>query len=219
MAVYTFDLRGPIQGRTPEDYLKLNWDSDVPKADRFGVHSVSIYEFITPGATRAVVNGDVLLGLFEVPTSEVWEIFSIEQWMTAEAATGIYNNVRVAYRPATARWSVAGNDQWLVDAVNDAPLTRYAHFLGTDEWETHDEASETLPDAGLRKRILYPKTTLVARVEHGAGVTVDAWRVRIDAVRYPSTARLLAGLARGEIARDELFAALAHRFPSPAEAF
>lgn len=219
MAVHTIDLRGDIKGQTPEETLQLDWQSDVPRTDRLGVHATSIYEFITPAATLGISSGDVLRGLFEVPSSEVWEIFSIKQSLGATSTTGVYNNVRTGYLPNVARWSVSGNSEWLADALSAALLTRPVHFSGTDEWLTHDEASESIPEAGLRKRILYPKTVIEARMNHAANVTIESWRILIDMVRYPSNAKLLSMLEANELTRDEMLAALALRFASPAEAF
>lgn len=222
MATYTVDLRGLIHDTTPEDVLDDVWRDEIPHADRFGVQSVLEYRFMdSPGNTQAVVDGDRIEGIFNVPRKELWEVFAVEQQLIAETAAGVYNQIGLNVWPHYAEFSAqAGADFWKDKAprVDAYPVTQLAHFEGTSDWSTRDEASEAIPEAGLRKRIFYPGQRLIARMDMGAAVTVNRWLARVTCVRYPSTARLFAMLEGREISERELFAALALRFPSPPEA-
>ncbi len=226
MATYTFDLRGRIEDKPPEKSLSgepaLRWFTAMPKADRFGIHSALEYRFISisdGGANQAVLAADITRGLFKVPLSELWEVFAIEQYVTATGAAGVFTKVevnlvlpKVFWDPAANRWS--GYLQSMTE-----PLTRPRALAGGSVFLVRDEANETDPDSGLRKRILYPGTELQANIDHGAGETLTHWFVRLDLVRYPSNKRLQEMIDKGEVERSELFAMLAHRAPSPAESF
>ena len=217
MALYTFDLRGRIGDRRPEETLEAQWKDKLPKTDRFGVHTYLIYNFV-PIAGQAVLVGDKLVGLVKVPKSEMWEVFSVGQVIEPSIA-GDFSAMQVALAsPPGAFWSATANI-WTESTGVDRVITRPRHFIGTDAPETFDEASETFPDSGLRTRILYSESILKASVAVNTDLTIGGWLLRIDCVRYPSNAELLRRLDAHDISRNELLAALALRFPSPAEAF
>lgn len=222
MAVYTFDLRGAIGDRRPEETLAEDWKQTLPRTDRFGVHTHLEYSFIPEPSPQAVLSGDVMVGVVAVPKSEIWEIFSLAQNVVA-SATGTFSQVRIGVElPEIAQWNIT---QWRLKGqvpVYARPLRVLTHpknFADASTFLAYDEASEVQPLSGIRARILYSRSILQARFDVGTDLTISEWYLTLDCVRYPSNERLLEMLDSGEITQRELFAALALRFPSPAEAF
>lgn len=219
MAVHTFDLRGVIGDRRPEDTLADEWSERLPRADRFGVHTLLVYGFITTGSPLVVAAGDSIVGIVGVPKSEVWELFSVTQQLRAVAPDTFNAVVTSIGEPPAANWGLAGVQKWSIAGWRDLPITRPKSFSGSNSFDTYDEASETDPGAGLRRRILYSRSALKPSMTIEGAETINIWNLILDCVRYPSTERLVEMLDKGEVTERELFSALALRYPSPAEAF
>lgn len=217
MAIYTFDLRGAIGDHRPEETLGEKWKAELPKADRFGVHTILQYEFLRSPTTQAVVSGDSLSGIIGVPKDEVWELFSLGQVLTLSAAATLSQVKASIATPPVARWEIQ-TGRWVIGSHPDLPITRPKNYAGSTSVEASDEASDITPGSGLRKRLLYSQSALKASMDCGNSITVLLWLITLDVVRYPSNERLLAMLDSGEITRSELLADLALRYPSPPEA-
>lgn len=221
MAVYTYDLRGVIGDLRPEETLGDKWTDSLPKTARFGVHTILSYGFIRGAAPQAVLTGDSIIGKIPIPTSEIWELFSIGIQITT-AGNATFNEVgasliappRAAWGPTNPRWVDIPGDSW----GRSLMITRPKNFVATTSIYSVDEASDVTPGSGLRRRILYSGSGLKISAEVALNASVTTWQLDVDCVRYPSSRRLLEMLDLGEVTERELFASLALRFPSPPEA-
>ncbi len=222
MADYTADLRGLIRGLSPEETLGAEWTERLPRAGSFGRHTLLEFAFI-PIGTGALVNGDWVTGIIAVPRTEIWEVFAIGLEVQSDV-DAIFSSVRVALEsPPVAKW-VRPAEEWreppgaFLAGWESLAITRPKFFRDTKSFSTYDEASETDPGSGIRRRILYSRSIIKASMQLQTACEVAVFTLVIDCVRYPSTERLLEMLDAGEVTERELFANLALRFPSPPEA-